>query len=140
MSQTAQPLDIDQSIEYPVDAKEKWNPKPAQILFEEGNTYRIEIVHMKQWDDGSVPQIPPTKGFNKWYLSPFWFVRRYRAAPWFMLIGAIGQNSQHLFPINQSPLDYTATATGEFFCFANDAPFAYRNNEGRLTLRVTRLL
>ena len=139
MTQTAQPLNIGQSKEYSANAKEKWNPKSAQVLLEEGKAYRVEILDVVQWDDNGIHAIPPTEGFNKWYLSPFWFLRRYQAAPWFMLIGAIGQNSKHFFPINQSPLNYTATATGDFFCFANDAPFAYGNNKGSLTLRITRL-
>ncbi|MEM9807094.1 MAG: hypothetical protein AAF959_17650 [Cyanobacteria bacterium P01_D01_bin.56] len=139
MSQTAKSLNVSQSIEYPVDAKEKWNPQQAQILFERGKTYQIEIVDVIQWDDNGIREIDPIEGFDRWYLSLFRFVRRYRVAPLFMLIGAIGKNSKHFFPISQSPLKYTATETGDFFCFANDAPFAYGNNKGRLTLKVTRL-
>lgn len=137
MTKDVQPLLPGQFKTLMVSAEHKWNP--ARILFEEGSTYRLEILWVPHWKDGCIDDIDPTQGFTRWYLSPFRWSRRYPSAPWFVLIGAVGYSAKHFFPINQSPLEYTAMATGEFACFVNDSLFAYGNNEGTLDLKITRL-
>lgn len=137
MSQSIPPLAANHSKILTISAQLQWNP--SQILLEAGQAYRFEMLHVTRWKDGGIDQIDPTQGFTRWYLSPFNWLRRYPQANWFVLIGAIGENPSTFFPINQPVMEYTATATGEFRCFANDAPFAYGNNVGTLTLKVTHL-
>ncbi|MEM7772290.1 MAG: hypothetical protein AAF327_17475 [Cyanobacteria bacterium P01_A01_bin.37] len=134
MAQSAQALNSEETKILAVSAKERWNP--SQILLEKGVTYQITITEIPHWEDGGITPIDPTEGFMRWYLIPFEGLRRYPAAKWFVLIGSVGRNKQHFFPISQSPLSYTATATGEFFCFANDVWIAYDNNKGSLGLEI----
>ncbi|MCG7626294.1 DUF2235 domain-containing protein [Epibacterium sp. MM17-32] len=77
------------------------------------------------------------------------FARRVDTAPWFALIGAVanGQGaSEHgegvaAHEIHQLAQEgaFTASESGYFYLFANDAWHMYRNNAGTLSVEVTRL-
>ena len=134
MSPNTQPLKPNESKTLSVSAREQWNS--SHILFEKDIEYGLEIIKVHRWDDNGIKNIEPMEGFTRWYLPPF--LRRYPAADWFVLVGAVGRTRKHFFVINQKPLLYTPKVTGEFFCFANDSWFAYGNNVGSLELKITR--
>ncbi len=137
MSNAPFPITVANPQKFTVFAKPTWNR--SQILVEAGQTYRLEILQVTQWQDAWIQNIDPTQGYRLWYLAPLAGLRRFPQANWFALIGAIGKDRNTFFPIDQTPMKYIPTTTGEFLCFANDAPFAYGNNSGQLTLQITRL-
>jgi hypothetical protein len=103
------------------------------------NSVNSRTVKIHTQTDPKIQDIKPIQGYYLWYLTLFAELRRFPQANWFALIGAIGKDRNTFFPIGQTPMKYTPTTTGEFLCFANDAPFAYGNNSGQLTLQITRL-
>ena len=68
------------------------------------------------------------------------FSRRENEHPWFCLIGAVAngarEDGEHeTFRIGVGT-DFTPSASGYLFCFANDDWFMYENNSGRVGLSV----
>ena len=123
-----------QSIEIAgIDAAKTWNR--TGLVLECGVTYRFEVTQVSGWRDGKVETNPD--GYEKLHLLPLIPARRYPPGGWLKLIGAIGTSAWDYFPIG-SGCTRKARAAGELYCFANDASFRYRDNDGQLTLKVTR--
>jgi len=64
-------------------------------------------------------------------------------ADWFSMICVIGRDGTTWMDIggmlkeNESSVtDFTAQDSGSLYCFANDLPFMYLNNEGSLLLKI----
>jgi len=132
------PLQQGESKTMTVWAAEPWNT--SGILCEKGVAYSFHVESIDEpWIDGTVPADPGAGWVNwkRFLFFPFRFLARYPASNWYTLIGTIGEEREHFFYIGKSAR-MTATATGEFMCFANDMESKYGNNYGRLTLRVCR--
>ncbi|NIM29282.1 MAG: hypothetical protein GTO28_15745 [Gammaproteobacteria bacterium] len=123
-----------QSIEVAgIDASKPWNR--TGLVLECGVTYRYEVIDLAGWRDGRIETDP--NGYERLHLLPLVPARRYPLGHWLKLIGAIGTSAWNYFPIGQG-CTRKAAAAGELYCFANDASFRYRDNDGHLTLRITR--
>ncbi len=123
-----------QSIEIAgINAAERWNR--TGVVIECDVTYRFEVTNVSGWRDGKVETDPD--GYEKLRLLPLLLARRYPPARWLKLIGAIGTSAWDYFPIGTG-CTRKATAAGELYCFANDASFSYHDNDGQLTLKVSR--
>ncbi|MCZ6690631.1 MAG: glycerophosphodiester phosphodiesterase family protein [Planctomycetota bacterium] len=96
----------------------------------EGKTYEFDAD--AEWVDG--PILTDANGFSRWYLAPWWFLRRVPSAKWFALMGQIGENGEPFVIGKNSSL--TAEASGELLMFANDVRFHYSNNCGFLEVTV----
>jgi len=123
-----------QSIEISgIDAAKRWNR--TGLVIESGVTYRFDVIEVNGWRDGGIDTDPD--GYEKLHLLPFFPLRRYPLGRWLKLIGAVGTSAWDYFPIGMGCTRHGAAA-GELYCFANDASFRYHNNDGQLTLKVTR--
>ena len=124
-----------QSIEIAgINAAERWNR--TGVVIECDVTYRFEVIDVPGWRDGKVETDPD--GYEKLRLLPLLLARRYPPARWLKLMGAVGTSAWDYFPIGTG-CTRKATAAGELYCFANDASFRYHNNDGQLTLKVSRV-
>jgi hypothetical protein len=124
-----------QSIEIAgINAAERWNR--TGVVIECDVTYRFEVIDVSGWRDGKVETDPD--GYEKLRLLPLLLARRYPPARWLKLMGAVGTSAWDYFPIGTG-CTRKATAAGELYCFANDASFRYHNNDGQLTLKVSRV-
>lgn len=123
-----------QSIEIAgIDASKRWNR--TGLVLECGVDYRFEVIHVSGWRDGSVETDPD--GYGKLHLLPLLPARRYPFAGWMKLIGSVGTSAGDYFPIGTG-CTRKVPSSGELYCFANDASFRYHDNDGQLTLRVSR--
>jgi len=123
-----------QSIEIAgIDAAKRWNR--TGLVLECGVTYRFEVTQVSGWRDGNVETDPD--GYEKLHLLPLSPARRYLFGKWLKLIGCAGTSAWDYFPIG-SGCTREAPSAGELYCFANDASFSYHDNDGQLSLKVTR--
>ena len=123
-----------QSIEIAgIDAAKRWNR--TGLVLECDVTYRFEVINVSGWRGGKVETDP--NGYEKLRLLPLLPARRYLPARWLKLVGAIGTSAWNYFSIGMG-CTRKATAAGELYCFANDVSFRYHDNDGRLTLKVSR--
>ena len=123
-----------QSIEIAgINAAERWTR--TGVVIECDVTYRFEVINVSGWRDGKVETDPD--GYENFRLLPLLLARRYPPARWLKLMGAIGTSAWDYFPIGMG-CTRKATAAGELYCFANDASFRYHDNDGQLTLKVSR--
>ena len=74
-------------------------------------------------------------------LRPFLRLRKVRGerVNFFTLIGTVGKSYQFAFRIGMGLPVFVPETSGELYCFANDAPFAYGNNKGCMKLSVIAL-
>jgi hypothetical protein len=130
------------SVEVAVEAVEPWNW--TGIFLQAGIAYTFEADG--QWQDaGRVSGPDGTLGniFQRLY----GYLKRYRGAKWFCLVGAIADGRGAavgadgrvqplvMFPIGRGTT-YTPQQSGYLYCFANDAHDFYWNNRGRVKLIV----
>ena len=111
----------------------KNNPTGIQLV--KGKKYRFSAKGT--WYDAKIPS-PPT-GYELRRLALFKPLRRVPKAKWFSVIGNIDKSKATFFDIGSlivSNKTYTAAASGELFCFANDVIFMYGNNSGSVELMV----
>ena len=101
------------------------------LLLEAGGTYDFDAEG--EWHDASIRT--DADGHSEPKLRYLRFLRRSRPNLWFALMGNVGRRR---FLIG-SHARIRFEQTGELICFANDAPFTYRNNSGQIRLRVTRV-
>lgn len=131
-------LDKGQTERMKVFAAKKWNRHPSGLWFRNGHHYRLTVEQgsVENWKDGGLPPTDPAGNMpTRFWLVPW--VRRYRGAPWYALVGTVCR--KHPFLIGGEKADYRPPADGEFMCYANDFYLAYRNNKGSLTLCIERL-
>ena len=113
-----------------VNARQQWN-RVAEL--EANVEYEITVPAGEEWKDASIRCGP--EGYTRWWLRPFTWLRRHRPAPWFALIGVIGDGEP--FMIGRQRVVQPQKA-GQLLCYANDASFMYWNNSGSLKVSVTR--
>lgn len=120
-------------------AAERWFHTGFHL--EKGARYRITVPPGQVWTDWFVKNGPE----GSTTLLQRFFRHRLRFPPArdpraesFTLIGAIGESLEHAFVIGAGPCDFTAPASGELVCFANDLWSAYWNNKGSVRLNFVR--
>src|SRR5262249_26085531 len=114
--------------------KQKWNH--TGIRMEMGQRYLMTAEG--EWIDLFLKYGPEGGPSRFSYLRLFEHQRRIATADWFALCGAVDENEATQFVIGAGR-EYTAPATGELTCFANDVPggFFLFNNRGSVELHVT---
>jgi hypothetical protein len=117
-----------------IEARREWNHTGVRL--ERGVRYLMEA--QGQWTDLFLKYGPEGGPSRFAYLRRFEHKRRIPSADWFALCGAVDENEDSKFVIGAGR-EYTATATGELTCFANDVPgwFFLINNHGSVELKVT---
>lgn len=91
------------------------------------------------WTDGRLTV--DANGWEKFYLKPFWFLKRVRSAHWYELSGTIvdGKRKQvQTFAIGvRATID--VKEDGDLYLFGNDATGRYGNNEGVLRVHIRQI-
>jgi hypothetical protein len=90
-----------------------------------GRRYVIEVSDQKDWKDGTYPAGSTglsgvTHLFNPAFVAAV-PTRRDVLLPWFTLMGEIGRDSGHTFPINRDRVVVRPTQTGRLYVYVNDA-------------------
>jgi hypothetical protein len=142
---TVRKLEMGQSHRFQVHAEHKWNW--AGVMLEQGGTYQFNIDEGQKWMDGGINCGPEgwTTEQLPWHKEEIvgMFERRRRCptANWFELVGALGDEDEHTFPIGCGGRDhkYRATKSAELFAFANDLDWKYENNKGQIAVEITRV-
>jgi len=112
-----------------VHARRRWND--SGVVVEAGQRYRISVAPTETWKDWFVTSGPD--GYTKCILKPLEFMRRASNAPWFALMASVNR-SEPIF-VGQE-CEFEADGSGRLEFFANDLPFMYWNNSGRITVSV----
>lgn len=126
-------LEVGETITLTIQSAPKWNWTGLRLVA--GHTYQMSVDANDTWDDWTV--ITNADGYDAQNLEPFEPYRRVPDANWFALIGTVGLSLDEAFLIGTGTT-YTPTSTGLMFPFANDLPIMYWNNEGDVSLVVTR--
>lgn len=119
-----------------IHAHLKFNQTPFQL--EKGGRYRFTATH--EWTD--LRETCTATGYTSATLRLWEGLRRERNAKWFSVIGCIDKRRDTQFDIGhliETNSEYTASATGVLYCFANDVWFMYWNNKGFIDLQVEAL-
>lgn len=136
-------IDAKAAVQVRVFASSLWNW--TGIYMKEGTRYRFEVPEGQAWLNGGTPsgaQGTPGNGMQRLFA----WSRRVREANWFELCGAISHAGQggntgvpprpFYFRIGRE-LEIEAPYSGYLYCFANDASWAYWNNQGSLRVEIT---
>lgn len=115
-----------------------------------GHRYHIEVA-ADGWKDASYDAAPQGLSGYEHYLDPVFVAaipaRRHLALPWFALVGEIGRDSGHTFPITREDVVVRPKQSGRLYLYVNDAidrfgaewHSYYGNNDGAATITVTPL-
>lgn len=123
-------MQLNESRSFEIASREYWND--TGVILQKGFTYDFEAEGV--WKDWFIKC--DADGFSRWYLKPLARYKRSRDNKWFTLMGSI--NKENIFSIGIKNRLISPT-TGELSCFANDVSWAYSNNKGSLTLKITRI-
>jgi len=140
----ARVLNVGESRTIRVIAKEFINWTGVTLV--QGQRYRFQASPKDTWVDSGVSI--NADGFAACPVdalcAPFRALRRIPVANWFVMSGGIGDPSplaldlRHRFTIGDRRT-ITAPATGHLGLFANDVSTMYWNNEGSITIAITRI-
>jgi hypothetical protein len=125
-------MEVGESFIKTIKAIEKWND--TENILVAGEKYHLTATG--QWTDWFI--LCDACGYERAYLKPSEWLRRFPEANWFALIGSIEKDKQTFFYIGKERA-FSPSQTGRLYCFANDVPFAYWNNKGSIQVCVTRL-
>jgi hypothetical protein len=138
-------IDPAAGVQVRVFASPLWNW--TGIFMKEGASYRFKVPEGQTWLDGdSASGAEGTPG--NWMQCLFAWTRRVRDANWFELCGAIsyagqpdsaGASPQPFYFRIGREVEIKAPYSGYLYCFANDAAWAYWNNQGSLRVDVAEL-
>lgn len=114
------------------------------VTLENGASYRISVDGDQTWIDGDLERGPEgwsTDELSNWFkrhvVERFEDRRRYPDGNWFLLLGALGDEDDHVIPVGRAT-DYTAEDTADLYLFANDLLTKYGNNKGSLEVSIQR--
>lgn len=141
---SAQPkaLAVDESHQCEVLACHKYNWSGVRLL--KGASYTCTVADGDTWKDGGMECGPGGWETRElpWYKEGVVdFAERFRrakAANWFALIGAHGDEDDDLIEIGDKKEVFAARKDADLYLFANDMPSKYENNDGSLIVTVTR--
>ncbi|MFM0629913.1 DUF2235 domain-containing protein [Paraburkholderia xenovorans] len=136
-------IDPASAVQVRVFASSLWNW--TGIFIKEGTSYRFKVPEGQAWLNGDTPSGAQGTPGN-WMQHLFAWARRVREANWFELCGAISHPGQpgrtgvppepFYFRIGRE-VEIKAPYSGYLYCFANDASWAYWNNQGSLRVEIT---
>jgi len=130
------------SMTVKIKAKSYWNA--SGLILKRGETYNIVAGEESDWKDAG--KDASSEGWDKPATGLFAAAHLLARAPdqeYFYLMGVLrgacydGLICEQQFPIGKET-EFTAPADGEFCSFANDIPFMYWNNEGSITVTISR--
>jgi uncharacterized protein (DUF2235 family) len=135
-------IDPATAVQVRIFASPLWNW--TGIFMKEGVHYRFKVPDGQTWLDGDhASGAEGTPG--NWLQRLFAWSRRVRGANWFELCGAISYPGQpgetgtppqpFYFRIGKEA-EIKAPYSGYLYCFANDASWAYWNNQGSLRVEI----
>ena len=129
------------------------------LILHAGQSYTVDIKILEPWIDGAYAAgITGLEHFTDRFAWPFMAgipFRRELSMPWFTLLAEIGQDSGHVFPMNQTPFTFKPQHTGRLYLYVNDAINAlglpidgvetssqawnafYLNNRGKASVTIT---
>jgi len=115
-----------------ISAREYWNK--TGIVLTKGKRY--SFVTEGEWRDASHPcdadgWVPEWGKTTDKILE---YLKRESGQRLFKLIGAVDKKRPYI--VLGAKGSFEAPASGELFCFANDVPGFYRNNSGKVTLKI----
>ena len=115
-----------------ISAREYWNK--TGIVLTKGKRY--SFVAEGEWRDASHPcdvdgWVPEWGKTTDKILE---YLKRESGQRLFKLIGAVDKKRPYI--VLGTKGSFEAPASGELFCFANDVPGFYRNNSGKVTLKI----
>lgn len=122
-------LDPSNSVE--IDSREYWNDTAIVLVANRRYLFSAE----GSWDDASMRC--DADGWTPDWGEPWIRLLRFKREPMqplFKLIGAIDKNKPYI-PLGTSGT-FAAPASGRLYCFANDVPFFYWNNSGKIRLQI----
>jgi hypothetical protein len=126
-------MQVGESHSVSVAAHTRWNDTGIELS--KGQTYHLKADG--EWYDWKYNSKSCGYESRKIWLRLTEWLRRYRSANWFALIGAVGMHRESYFVIG-SGCEYQAERDGRLLCFANDLWLFYFNNSGCIELTVTR--
>ncbi len=109
-----------------------------------GETYQCTVADGARWKDGDIECGP--EGWSSDDLPAIQrgivrFAERFRRiadANWFALIATLGDEDDDAIVLNGTQTSFSPQATADLYMFANDMSSKYGNNEGALSVTVTR--
>jgi len=143
---TAEPvrLAVDESHTSTVFSELKYNW--SGVMLEAGCTYRFIVSSGERWKDGDIEECGPDGWSSKqlpWYresiVEAFEHKRRHPRANWFEIIGALGDEDDHLLRILSTDYTFAPEQDAELYYFANDITSMYDNNTGSIRVTVKRI-
>ena len=131
-------MKINESASAIIDSNNFWNDTGIEL--KEECTYTLYADPPDQiWVDGAKwPQRCTAEGYNHVVLDMLSFLKRFRRAKWFCLIGAIDKDESTQFKIGIKLENYRPEKSGTLCCFANDARKHYFNNTGSMNIKIRR--
>jgi hypothetical protein len=140
---TSRRLAVGERACLPVFAREPWNW--TGLFVSRGETYEFSVPPTQEWRDGVITC--NGGGYTRWWMAPVAWMKRLPRVPWFCLSGAVGDAGnptvtgvparETMFPIGLQQ-QWSSTADGYLYLFANDVDGFYFNNRGGLEVTVVR--
>ncbi|MBT2304880.1 hypothetical protein J7E70_31165 [Variovorax paradoxus] len=136
----AAPLAIGQSTSVCVPSASRY--VSTGVVLKRGAKYVI-TADKSHWQDWKLDSDADGRDKPTFAQSAVQWALRCKSGRWFQLIGAVGRNNEHLFPVGKH-LQWTYEGQGSsrdevLHLFANDAWFAYWNNHGEINVTITRV-
>ena len=115
-----------------VAAAQQWNSSKFHVR--KGCGIRIRVKPDSKWVDWFIESGP--EGYDRSWLRPFKWMARVPDADWFALVCCIDRDLSSAFIVGPGIDCYIPSRDGELYFFANDAPFAYWNNNGQVEVKI----
>lgn len=139
----AQPLAVGESRDIQVRSPLLFNR--SHVIVQQGATYRFTIAEDQQWQDGGIFCGPEgwergeeELGLKEVFIAAAEPFRRNPDANWFEVVGVVdNEEGQKVLPLRVAS-DWSPQNTGELLLFANDLENFYGNNQGSITVTITR--
>lgn len=141
-------LKVGESATFRVDAPDLYSWSGIRLVA--GGQYTFTIPPGQTWDDddidcgpeGWTPESEDMGFFKSGIMKLAEVFKRHSEANWFEVIGAVGENDDHLFRIgdgSKANTPFVAPVEGGLYAFANDAKSKYDNNMGSMMVTVKRV-
>lgn len=136
-------LAVGESHSCRVLAENKYNWSGVALVA--GASYKLSVSEDDTWQDADIECGPAGWESEElpWYkegiVKAFEKRRRLESANWFALVGALGDEDDALFCVGDGIECYVAVKDSDLYHFANDMPSRYSNNQGSLTVTITRV-
>ncbi len=134
---------IDQTHPFKVYAPLRYSWSGVRL--EKGAIYSVRVPAGQTWEDKDI--VCGARGWTTaelpWLkekiIRRFEDDRRVPSANWFELIGSIDDDGDSFFRISDGLAEFKAPESGDFYAFSNDLATTYSNNEGEITVEISRV-